>query len=751
MRGRPVRNEFPAHSAPAIAAMEAAGLRTLPEQDRAQAVNAATRAVLALLCAEPGISVTLDAAADAITGELAFTVSAAAADEGTAHELATALHAALAPLMELVPAMSPTWVACRGPRWRLHPAAGGVAPMGLTAPPPRAHTLAWDGASAGFEDVAAELLRHPGSGLSVTLAPGPALADRSQTIAVAASAITSTGRLPIGLRAVLDRWALGHRFSRNLSHEGTPLLLALHDAAARQFLPSAGPSPVPGFRTAGPAPLPVQRLAGAACAVEGLPAAQAALPTGTPVTVRLGTGERLQHIHVTGKTGTGKSTLLAALAHHAAAAGEGMLLLDPHGHLAERVAAELPGAAAARTLLIRAGDLENPVPVNTLAAEDPDQLELAIADLAEAFYNLYDPGRTGIIGPRFEQILGMCLRTLAALHGPRASFLDVPRLLTDAAFQRQAIAAVTDPRVRAWWANDARARSSNDYGEVVAWVCSKWERFIGTRAVRGALCSGLDALDPAHVMDNGTIVLLDLSKGQIGEPAARLLGFLYLTRFWQAAPRRTTRRPFTVMVDEAQSFLAGTLPAMLSEGRKFGLSVVLAHQYLAQLPHALGEALEGNTATAFAFRSGERDASLLASRMGHGLTPSAFTHLPDLDALCQRTAGPVSAAPHTVRITHNNHPHPPTHSSRLDTLALRTQEHLSTPHRTVIAQALATGAALPPDPPAPPAVRRPAPRPAPWAGKGRADEPAPSAFLQEWLAKHQAKAPAHPQPDEAAT
>lgn len=722
------------HNGPrSAAAMEITGLRAISEEAMARTVGAARRSVLALLCAEPGTSVTIDLSLGSVMDDLDCNVTAEGPDPETTEELFTALRKALHPVMEL--AEIPAKAAARethpaSVRWWLQPGTAALAPMGLPGPAPRVQTFAadsWD-APADFDELAAAFLQHPGTSLTLTLAAGPRLNDRSQTISISACAGTPGGRLPLGLRAVLDRWIPGYNFARMPSIHGHPLHLTQRDAATLPFIPAAGKTPMPGFRTAGPAAIFVRPLPGPVDAA-GIHIGTSVLASGSLTQVRLGARERLQHIHITGKTGTGKSTLLAALAHHAAAAGEGLLLLDPHGHLAERIGTELPESAAERTWMINAGDLENPVPLNTFAVEDPDLLELAIADLSEVFYALYDPARTGIIGPRFEQILGMSLRTLAALHGPRASFLDVPRLLTDDRFQREAIAAVQDPRVKAWWANDDRARRSNDYGEVVAWVCSKWERFIGTRAVRGTLCSGLDALDPATAMDNGHIVIINLSKGEIGEPAARLLGFLYLTRFWTAATRRKTDRPFTVIVDEAQSFLAGALPSMLSEGRKFGLSLTLAHQYLAQLPPTLSEALSGNTATSFAFRAGERDAELLRIRMGQALPSAAFTTLPDLSALCQRTAGPVAPEPHTVRITHNDHP--PTRAgatlqAHLAAMLARTRYQLADPHREAIAQAIAAGAALPPSTPArrPPAVRD---------DKRRS----PEGFLDEWLAKHQ--------------
>ncbi|GHG59969.1 hypothetical protein GCM10012320_34350 [Sinomonas cellulolyticus] len=579
-----------------------------------------------------------------------------------------------------------------------------------------------------FRDVVEAVLGSPGRTVRVTLEARPGVRGEVVplfTVKATAAAADYAGEAPpLDIAAVLDRAIPGCRL---LPGDGS-VVLRYGDAVRLPLLPLDGTGTIAGMDTAPAAPVPVRHRPGSVRPAAGVLLGSAVSFSGQAEPVLLGEEEQLRHVHVTGRTGTGKSTLLTGMAVSAAEAGQGMLVLDPHGALVDRIAGELPEDALGRASLIRAGNLDRPVPVNPLAVADPVRRDMAVADILAAFATIFDPGSTGIVGPRFEQMVGMCLRTLVEFRGPRAGLLEVPRLLTDRAFQHRARRGLTDPALARFWENQDAAARSNEYGDVVAWVTSKWERFTNTAALRAVLGSGEDSLDLEGAMDAGRIVLVDLSKGAVGGPAAQLLGFVYMTRAWTAAQAKTRTRPFTVMVDEAQSFMAGALPEMLSEGRKFGLSVVLAHQYLGQLPAELSRALAGNTATQVAFRAGRADAEALHHRMGAVVAAEGYTTLPDLSALLQRTAGPTTAHPHTLTVAHGRTQRGP------DGLrALEESTH----------QALGRSAGgIPDDPedeapgqlPPPRPGQRPPQRPAP-AGSG-------SSFLDEWLARRKAQAAA---------
>lgn len=401
----------------------------------------------------------------------------------------------------------------------------------------------------------------------------------------------------------------------NSSSAATVFEVASQDVHRVLPIPISGPIPLPGCVTAPAAMIPVAPSRRAAPA-DGVAVGYAHAVSGQSLPVMLGADERLRHAHLVGRTGTGKSSMLAAMARGIAARGEGMVVLDPHGVLVERIAQELPAGALDRAWLIRAGDPSAAVAINPLAADTENSRAIAIQDVCAMFAPLFDPAQQGIVGPRFEERCGMALRTLAALRGNRTSLLDVPTILGDQTLQKAALTQVTDSRIIAWWTNEARNRASQEYADLVAWTTSKFERFLASPAISAALGTGGRAFDPLDAMSENRIVLVDLSKAQLGETASRLLGFLYLQMFWTAALRRGSGVPFTVLVDEAQSLSSGALTQMLAEGRKFGLSVVVAHQHLQQLDDHLRAALDGNAGTIFAFRSAVADVAMLTPRLG---------------------------------------------------------------------------------------------------------------------------------------
>lgn len=620
---------------------EALRVRTLP-------------AILSLLMAEPTAQIRFDYESDE-EGLVSIKMISTAQEPALAHELRAALARLIAPVGETAPAETDHHTGPLIPIWSLAHTAKSVSP-GFS---PSAHSSPMNVIADGFPyasitDLLEGLIHSPGYRFSITFSPRrkdprEPLPDFEITISVTGvSPQERSQQPPLALAAAINRLVPGSRLEKGVYS----LLMSFADAGAFPLIPASS-NPLPGLDTAPAAPVPIRHHPGLGQPDPGVAIGQAYSYAGKQLHAALNEEEQVRHIHVTGRTGTGKSTFLATMAHSIATLGQGLLVVDPHGTLVDRIAAELPEQVLQRTLLIRVGNLDHPAPLNPLATEDPVKRHLAIADILAGFYAMFDPGNTGIVGPRFEQTVGMCLRTLAAHKGMRASILDVPQLLTDTGFQRMARRSVTDAAVRGFWSNYDLSAKSNEHGELIAWITSKWERFTTTAALRAILGTGEDALNFEAAMEHNHIVLLDLSKGAIGEAATSLLGFLYTSRIWTAALNRKEHRPFTVMVDEAHSLMAGALPAMLSEGRKYGLSVVVAHQYLEQLPAGLSQALAGNTATQVAFRAGRADAEALHQRMGRLLPPEIYTNLPDLSAIVQRTAGPTTAHPHTITVSHH--------------------------------------------------------------------------------------------------
>ncbi|MFI8774622.1 type IV secretory system conjugative DNA transfer family protein [Gordonia sp. NPDC062954] len=464
---------------------------------------------------------------------------------------------------------------------------------------------------------------------------------------------------PISLRAALRDTLPGITFVP-ADAESEPVVRCDYDEigqALRTVLPIGGRVP-PGFRVAAPAGMPVALLAspnvvGSAEIGDGADVRLGMTRTdaGEAVGVNLSADELLRHIHVVGATGTGKSTMLASMVHQIAHSGHGALVLDPHGTLVDRIVEQLPADAAARCTVVRADDLDNPLPLNPLATDGEAGLATAISDIGQMFYELFDPKQTGIVGPRFEDRVAHALRGLAELRGEQASLLDVPMMLEHKGMRQALAATLVDPRERAWWRNDARNAKSGEYADLVSWCNSKFERFSASPALRAILGSGHDVYDPVGAMDTGEIILVDLAKGQIGQTSSRLLGYLLLNRFWVAAMNRTADRRFHVIVDEAHSVMAGSLVNMLSEGRKFGVAVTVAHQFLGQLDPEVAAALSGNVGTSVTFRANGPHVRSHVEATGGQVDAATLANLPTFTAVVTRTAASlVASRPHTLTV-----------------------------------------------------------------------------------------------------
>ncbi len=359
-----------------------------------------------------------------------------------------------------------------------------------------------------------------------------------------------------------------------------------------------------------------------------------------------------RHVHIIGETGSGKSTVLTQMAVDAASRGEGLLFLDPHGQTVDRIIAEMSPAARERTWLIRCGDLKNPVRLNPLAVGAPER-DLVIGDLVEAFQQLFDPTYQGIVGPRFQRIMRNVLASLSEVRGERASLLDVPRVLERRDLAQALFDRLKNPDLKAFWDNDIFSNRSSDLQEVVAWVTSKFTGFAMNPALRGMLETGADSFDPAEAVRTRRIVLVDLAKGQVGITGARILGMLYLLRYWAAALADPVDEPTTLFIDEAGSFSSVPLAAILSEGRKFGLGVVMAHQYMSQLQGGLGDAVQGSVATRLIFRVGSEDATALATSTAPEFSPLDLAGLPQFFAAARLATSGTPLRPFTVEVDYN--------------------------------------------------------------------------------------------------
>ena len=350
--------------------------------------------------------------------------------------------------------------------------------------------------------------------------------------------------------------------------------------------------------------------------------------------------ERRRHLYIVGQTGTGKSTLLLNLIEQDLVAGEGLALLDPHGDLAEAVLTRVPKVRTNDLVYVNPADLERPIGFNPLS-QVRDDLKAIVADgVVSAFRHVWADSW----GHRLDYILTNAVRALLDLPG--ATLLMLPRLLIDDGFRSRVVGQhVADPIVRSFWVNEYAGYSMSFRTEAIAPIQNKIGKVLMVPSLRNMLAQPKSTITFRRLMDEGAIVVCNLAKGSLGESTAHLLGALLTTAVAQAALSRAdtpaAERPeFHFYADEFQSFATDSFALILSEARKYGLTLTLAHQYLNQLPDQLRSAVFGNAGSIVACRSGAEDAAMLAAQIGlHN--SDALLDLPNFSAwarLLQRGA-----------------------------------------------------------------------------------------------------------------
>lgn len=324
--------------------------------------------------------------------------------------------------------------------------------------------------------------------------------------------------------------------------------------------------------------------------------------------------DRLLHMYIIGKTGTGKSTLIETLIRQDIAAGHGCALLDPHGDLVERVAMSIPAHRAADTVFF---DVPNPklsYGYNPFVRVSAGLRPLVASGIMDVFKKMWDDSW----GPRMEHILRNAL--LALLDQPQASLPDILSLLTSKSFRERSLANIENRQVRSFWQIEFPKYSFRLQADGIAPIQNKVGAFLADPKLRRILTRDDGQIRLRRIMDEGQVLLVNLAHGKIGADSSSLLGGLLVTSLGSAAFSRAyipeaSRRPFFLYADEFQTFSTLAFANMLSELRKFGVGVVVAHQYLQQVDPDIRHAVFGNAGTVIAFRLGAYDAARVAQEL----------------------------------------------------------------------------------------------------------------------------------------
>jgi hypothetical protein len=337
--------------------------------------------------------------------------------------------------------------------------------------------------------------------------------------------------------------------------------------------------------------------------------------------VFIGDDDRRRHVYIIGKTGTGKTELLKSLIMQDIKAGKGICFMDPHGDAIEDLLKLIPPERAEDIIYFNPGDTDRPMGLNLLEASTEDEKHFVATSVINMMYKLFDPYKTGIVGPRFEHAVRNAM--LTAMSDEGSTFVEVMRILTDAGFVQEILPKVTDPIVRRYWTDQIAQTADFHKSEVLDYIVSKFGRFVTNKMIRNIIGQSKSSFSFRKVMDEGKILLINLAKGEIGEENSNFLGLVLVPRILMAAMSRQDvpedqRRDFYLYVDEFQNFATPDFAQILSEARKYRLNLCVANQFIGQVEEEVKNAVFGNVGTIIAYRVGVTDASYLS----HEFTPT---------------------------------------------------------------------------------------------------------------------------------
>ncbi|MBU0576055.1 type IV secretion system DNA-binding domain-containing protein [Patescibacteria group bacterium] len=358
--------------------------------------------------------------------------------------------------------------------------------------------------------------------------------------------------------------------------------------------------------------------------------------------------DRRRHMYVIGKTGTGKSTLLANMAINDLKQNEGMCVIDPHGDLIETILDYIPSHRINDVVYFNPADGERTVKINLFEGKNVEHRELIASGIISVFKKLYSYSW----GPRLEYILRNSLLTL--LKVPQAKLSDVLKLLTDEHYRARTVESLDDPILKSFWEDEFNKLHQRDRTQQIASILNKVGQFVSSPLVRNVVNTSTSSFSIEEVMNEGKILLANLSQGKLGEDNATLLGAMLITKIQLAAMSRVNvteeeRRDFYLYVDEFQNFATDSFIKILSEARKYKLDLILANQYIAQIPEEVQKAIFGNCGNIASFVMGAEDAAAFEKEYGGKFTVEDLVSLGRYQIINKITVDGILSRPFPAR------------------------------------------------------------------------------------------------------
>ena len=346
--------------------------------------------------------------------------------------------------------------------------------------------------------------------------------------------------------------------------------------------------------------------------------------------------DRRRHLYVVGKTGTGKSTLIANMVIDDMKKGKGVAVIDPHGDLCETILDYVPKNRINDVCYFNPADRNNPISLNILEVIAPIDAELVTSGIVSIFYKLYAESW----GPRLEHILRNCVMTLANVPG--TTLVDILRILADQKYRDKILAKTDDQVLQNFWRNEFEKMPPQFQKEAISPIQNKVGQFVTSPLIRNIIGQSKSSLTLEDIMENGKILLVNLSQGRLGEDNAALLGAMLVTKVQQAAMHRVNipeeqRKDFYLYVDEFQNFATHSFIKILSEARKYRLNLMLANQYTAQIDPDVQKAIFGNAGSVITFVVGADDAIMIEKEFGGIFVQRDLVSLDRFQIACKLT------------------------------------------------------------------------------------------------------------------
>lgn len=371
--------------------------------------------------------------------------------------------------------------------------------------------------------------------------------------------------------------------------------------------------------------------------------------------IRVAREDRRRHVYVIGKSGVGKSVLMTQMALQDITNGDGVCVVDPHGDLIVDIMGRIPAHRLKDVIHFNPSDMQAPVGLNMLDAENPEDKDFAVQEMIAIFMKLFPPE---VIGPMFEHNMRNVMLTLMADPANPGTIVEIPRMFTDPVFQKSKVAKVADPIVRAFWEKEMAKTSDFHKSEMLGYLISKVGRFVENTMMRNVIGQSHSGFDFQKIMNDGKILLVNLAKGTTGEVNANLLGLIIVSKLQMAALRRAAlpqeqRRDFFLYIDEFQNFITDSIATILSEARKYRLNLTIAHQYVGQLVQGadtkIRDAVFGNVGTVVAFRVGVEDAETFAQTFAPTFNAFDVTNVEKYTAIVKLLIDNTMSKPFTMK------------------------------------------------------------------------------------------------------